>query len=214
MIIHPFIPRPPDYDSDASSTEDNASVLDDVTPINHFGVPGVELFIGNNSFATLTTPLCNYDNKGWVEDSENLFLPHRFLHLPGLTYSAHFSQCSYDPHLYDHIHHTKHTPPALVSTPRIMLNFVRLQHDHSDPRLLLNTPTSTHIVIDSGATFGVSPFEEVIIPGTVEEVNSSVKNLTGSSKIIKKGVGRWHIVDHLGKWQPLNHTSTFSLNLM
>ena len=80
-----------------------------------------------------------------------------------------------------------------------MLNSVQLQPDHPDLRLLLITPDYTPIVIDLGATFGISPFKEDLIPETIQTVKSSVKKLTGTSKITKKGFGRWHIVNHLGK---------------
>ena len=67
-----------------------------------------------------------------------------------------------------------------------------------DPRLLLTTPLSTPIIVDLGATFGISPFESDLIPGTAVEVNSSVKNFSGSSKITHKGFGWWNVVDTEG----------------
>ena len=49
---------------------------------------------------------------------------------------------------------------------------------------------SMPIVIDSGFTFGVIPFEEVLIPGTIKSYKNSVKNLSSTSETIKKEFGR------------------------
>ena len=56
----------------------------------------------------------------------------------------------------------------------------------------------TPIVIDIGATFGTTPFESDLIPGTVEKVNGTVKNLSGNSSITARGFGPWHVQDKNG----------------
>ena len=66
----------------------------------------------------------------------------------------------------------------------------------------------TPIVVDSVATFSVSPFIEDLIPGTVEEVKGSVQNLSSSSRITVKGFARWTVLDANGKVthiEPLTH---------
>ena len=50
-------------------------------------------------------------------------------------------------------------------------------------------------MIDSGATFGTTPFEADIIHGTLERVKGSVKNLSGDSAITARGFSRWHVTD-------------------
>ena len=47
----------------------------------------------------------------------------------------------------------------------------------------------TPIVIDTGATFGMTPFVDDPIPGTMEHVKSSVNNLFGKSDTTACGFG-------------------------
>ena len=65
----------------------------------------------------------------------------------------------------------------------------------TDTQLLTTQSSMTPIVIDSGATFGTTPFESDIIPGTLEPVDLEVKNLSGSSDIVARGFGRWVVED-------------------
>ena len=59
----------------------------------------------------------------------------------------------------------------------------------------VNNPTVTPVVIDFRATFGTIPFLEDLIPGTIEKIDLSVKNLSGSSAITARGFGRWTVED-------------------
>ena len=95
-IPPPLITRSHDDDLD----DDNDSDDNDFIKIDHYAMNSDNLFTSSNSSAT---PLYNYDDEGWAEDSENLFL-HRFLPLPEFTYGDHFTTCSFEPHLYDSPH--------------------------------------------------------------------------------------------------------------
>ena len=79
---------------------------------------------------------------------------------------------------------------------------VNQNHNSKDIRLQESAYSTsidrTPIVIDTGATFGTTPFVDDLIPGTMEPVKSSVNNLSGKSDITARGFGRWHVKDVKG----------------
>ena len=74
---------------------------------------------------------------------------------------------------------------------------VKLEDKIKQVRIEANTAStnSTPIVIDTGATFGTTPFVEDLIPGTIEKVEGAVRNLSGNSNITARGFGRWNVKD-------------------
>ena len=57
------------------------------------------------------------------------------------------------------------------------------------------TLNNTPIAVDSSATFGITPYNDDIILGTLEEIDLDVNNLSGKSKITGRGFGRWTVQD-------------------
>ena len=57
------------------------------------------------------------------------------------------------------------------------------------------THPETMIILDSGATFAITPHLEDFIPGTYVPINSTVKGLTSTTPIIGKGTIRWQFKD-------------------
>ena len=119
------------------------------------------------------------------------------LHDPSLTYGVKFDSYVFMPQLYSQFLST--APKRLPSfNPKSYISEFRSNVPSSDPSKSCAFATSSHvtpIVIDSGATFGTTPFVEDIIPGTLEATDLSVKNLSGSSSITARGFGRWCVKD-------------------
>ena len=103
---------------------------------------------------------------------------------------------TFDPLLFSSFLHTK----SNNSNPVIAISEFQLEQSNDLTKLQsieANTASTcnTPIVVDTGATFGTTPYKEDLIPGTIEEVKSSVRNLSGSSKITARGFGRWFVND-------------------
>ena len=81
---------------------------------------------------------------------------------------------------------SKQISTALISEVQIKADDKSDVNTHSEA--YQNSSTATPIVVDSGATFGTTPFESDRIPGTVEKFKGSVRNLSDSSSIMAKGL--------------------------
>ena len=51
------------------------------------------------------------------------------------------------------------------------------------------------IIVDSGATYAITPHIEDFIPGTYVTMNSTVKGLTSTTPLIGRGTVRWRFTD-------------------
>ena len=54
------------------------------------------------------------------------------------------------------------------------------------------------IILDSGATYAITPHIEDFIPGTYISINSTVRGLTSTTPLIGRGTIRWHFTDAHG----------------
>ena len=97
--------------------------------------------------------------------------------------------------------HTTKSPTTTLS-PQINISEVRATNATKSPTLCSYTTeatlNNTPIVIDSGATFGITPFVEDIIPGTLEAIDLDVNNLSGKPKITARVFGIWTVKDKHG----------------
>ena len=136
---------------------------------------------------------------------ERVLEPHpisryQLLHIPEY-YGRHFKSFVFVPRLYHSFLHTTKCPTVTLS-PIINISEVRATNTTKSPTLCSYTTESTlnntPIVVDSGATFGITPFVEYIIPGTLKAIELDVNNLSGKSKITARGFGRWTVKDKHG----------------
>ena len=118
-----------------------------------------------------------------------------YLHNPSYTYGKHFDQFTFIPTIYTDFLSTRTRSPASSQSPLTTLSQIPLCSTDSPVAFNVNQPSSTPIVIDSGATFGTTPFVDDLIPGTIEHIDLSVQNLSGSSAITARGFGRWVVED-------------------
>ena len=57
------------------------------------------------------------------------------------------------------------------------------------------TLNNTPIVIDSDATFGITPYVDNILLGALGEIDLDINNLSSKQKITARGFGRWTVQD-------------------
>ena len=132
-------------------------------------------------------PLLPWDfDTGWEDVSPQIPPNHRLLHIPELHYGPDFSVVKHHSTLYGAV-----TTPFLSTYTMLRAGYChvkasKLSNYVSDLCLLLNNPASMPIIVDYGTTFGASPFKEDLIPGTVQIVNKSAKNLSRHSQITTK----------------------------
>ena len=118
-------------------------------------------------------------------------------------YGSSFDHLSFSPNLYTNVF-SKHNETFEPSTESksLLISEMKLIGPafKSDPyaSILKSDVSMTPIAIDSGATFGCTPYESDLIKGTIEDVDTSVRNLSGSSQITKRGFGRWIVQDKNG----------------
>ena len=120
----------------------------------------------------------------------------KHLHIPSVTYGPHFDKFAFVPRIYSTFLSSRNIVPSDDLHHQMLISQMQLPGSSPDPRILaLSDTRSTPIVVDSGATFGTTPFVSDLIPGTIEQVDLSVNNLSGSSAITARGFGRWIVED-------------------
>ena len=136
----------------------------------------------------------------WESSYTNNLLTASQLHDPTLTYGPNFNKYVFMPTVYENFLRRCSLSSNKSCLPASNISEFRTSTEKSEsssfqPATFSTLPTSTPIVIDSGATFGTTPHVEDIIPGTLQNVDLSVKNLSGTSDITAKGFGRWCVQD-------------------
>ena len=143
----------------------------------------------NHVSSQLFQELSNY----YVSVENTSRIPPFLLHKSELVYGEAFKNMVFHPKLFSSFI-VKRNVSTIGSS---FISEVKLKDKNKQVRIEANAASSnsTPIVIDTGATFGTTPFIEDLIPGTVEKVEGAVRNLSGNSNITARGFGRWNVKD-------------------